>query len=91
MNDRDNTPRLRAHLLADAVLLGLLLALPGCKSAPKTDNAPLEQAGMYFDGVQQLHALNLSQGPSLAAIFTPFWPRSPPNDWRRQHDRNTSP
>ena len=62
MNARDNTPRLRAHLLADAVLLGLLLALPGCKSAPKTDNAPLEQAGMYFDGVQQLHALNLSQG-----------------------------
>ena len=21
------------------------------------------------------------------AIFTPFWPRSPPNDWLRQPDR----
>jgi hypothetical protein len=27
---------------------------------------------------------------SLAAIFTPFWPRSPPNGWLRQPNRNTS-
>jgi hypothetical protein len=63
MNASAIPPRLWAHLVAGAALLGLLLALPGCKSAPpKTDSTPLEQAGMYFDGIQQLHALNLSQG-----------------------------
>src|SRR5215471_2060373 len=25
-------------------------------------------------------------GPSLAAIFRPFWPRSPPNGWLPQPD-----
>jgi hypothetical protein len=28
-----------------------------------------------------------SNGPSRAPIFTPLWPRSPPNDWLRQPDR----
>jgi hypothetical protein len=32
-----------------------------------------------------------SSGPSPAAIFTPFWPRSPPNGWLQQPNRNTSP
>lgn len=32
-----------------------------------------------------------SNGLSLVAIFTPFWRRSPPNDWLRQPDWNTSP
>ena len=62
MNLCAHTPGSRVHLMANAALLGLLLALPSCKSAPKTDNAALEQAGMYFEGIQQLRALNLSQG-----------------------------
>ena len=45
-----------------AFILGLLLAaLPGCKSAPKVDPSPLEQAGMYFNNVSQLRELNLTQ------------------------------
>jgi hypothetical protein len=49
---------LRARLLAGAVLL---VALSGCKSAPKADQSPLEQASMYFNNVAQLRELNLSQ------------------------------
>ena len=33
----------------------------------------------------------LSNGPSRAMIFTPFWPKSPLSAWHRQPDRNTSP
>jgi hypothetical protein len=36
-------------------------ALSGCKSAPKVDPSPLEQAGMYFNNVAQLRELNLTQ------------------------------
>src|SRR5215510_11807418 len=31
-----------------------------------------------------------SSGLSPDAIFTPFWQRSPSNDWLRQPDRDTS-
>lgn len=50
--------RLRVRLLAGAVLLA---ALSGCKSAPKVDPSPLEQAGMYFNNVTELRELNLTQ------------------------------
>jgi hypothetical protein len=46
---------------SSAALLGLLAALSGCKSAPKVDPSPLEQAGMYFNNVAQLRDLNLTQ------------------------------
>jgi hypothetical protein len=61
MNARASISRLRTDLVADAILLGLLLALPGCNAATKPDPA-IEQAGIYFDGIQQLHTLKLSQG-----------------------------
>jgi hypothetical protein len=50
----------RAQFRARASLL-VLLALSGCKSAPKVDPSPLEQAGMYFNNVAQLRQFNLTQ------------------------------
>ena len=64
MNIRAGARRLRACLLADAALLLLLAALPGCKTAPKAavDPSPLEQAGMYFNSIEQLRGLKLTEG-----------------------------
>lgn len=61
MDVRPSPRRLRIHLLAGAAFLGLLAALPGCKTAPKVDPSPLEQAGMYFNGIEQLRQLKLTQ------------------------------
>lgn len=61
MNARASAPRPQTGLVANAILLGLLLTLPGCKTGPQLDPA-LEQAGLYFDGIPQLHALKLAQG-----------------------------
>ena len=61
MNIRTSARRLRAQLLADAALLCLLAALPGCKMAPKVDPSPLEQAGMYFNSIEQLRGLKLTE------------------------------
>jgi hypothetical protein len=49
---------LRASLFAGIVLL---VVLSGCKSAPKVDSSPLEQAGMYFNNIAQLREFNLTQ------------------------------
>jgi hypothetical protein len=56
-----STPRLRATGLAVAVaLFGLLLSLDGCKKAAPKAESQLEQAGMYFDHIQELHNLKMS-------------------------------
>jgi hypothetical protein len=39
----------------------VLAALSGCKSTPKVDPSPLEQAGMYFNNIEQLRELGLTQ------------------------------
>src|SRR5579862_8966071 len=41
--------------------LATLVLFAGCKSAPKVDASPLEQAGMYFNDVAQLRSLHLTQ------------------------------
>ena len=41
--------------------LVLLAALTSCQSAPQVDPSPLEQAGMYFNSVEQLRQFNLTQ------------------------------
>jgi hypothetical protein len=46
---------------AAAALLATLLVFAGCKSAPKVDDSQLEQAGMYFNNIAQLRALDLRQ------------------------------
>jgi hypothetical protein len=61
MNTRCSAHALRAKAWAGPILLGMLAILPGCKSAPKVDPSPLEQAGMYFNNVAQLRDLNLTQ------------------------------
>jgi hypothetical protein len=61
MNIRSNARTQRAGILAGPALLGILAALSGCKSAPKVDASPLEQAGMYFNNIAELRALNLTQ------------------------------
>jgi hypothetical protein len=51
----------RCKILRGCLLLTLLATLPGCKSAPKVDPSPLEQAGMFFNNVAQLREFNLTQ------------------------------
>ena len=46
---------------ASALLLAAMALLGGCKSAPKVDASPLEQAGMYFNNIAELRSLNLTQ------------------------------
>src|SRR5580692_8416832 len=42
------------------VLLAASLTLSACKSAPKTDTAALDQAGMWFNSITELKTLNVS-------------------------------
>lgn len=51
---------MRGRLLI-AVALSSALAAGGCKHAPTLDTRPLDQAGMWFESVQQLRELNVSQ------------------------------
>jgi hypothetical protein len=53
--------RTLAAAIQGAALLAVLAALAGCKSTPKVDPSPLEQAGMYFNNIDQLKQLNLTQ------------------------------
>jgi hypothetical protein len=43
-----------------ACLLGAALALAGCSKLHRTDLKPLDQAGMYFNNVEQLRQLGVS-------------------------------
>lgn len=45
-----------------ALFLGLaaLLCVSGCKKAPKDDDTALDQAGMWFNSVEELRILNVS-------------------------------
>lgn len=61
MNACPSARTLRARFLTGPILLGVLAILPGCKSAPKVDPSPLEQAGMYFNNVEQLREFTLTQ------------------------------
>ena len=61
MNIRLSARPWRADVWVCPALLGLLAILPGCKSTPKIDHSPLEQAGMNFKGMDQLRELNLTQ------------------------------
>ena len=50
-------------LAAKFVLSGLALALflvPGCKQLKPTDTRPLDQAGMWFNSIEQLKALKIT-------------------------------
>jgi hypothetical protein len=60
MDDRNVPPVVPGRLTASALLATLAL-FAGCKSAPKVDASPLEQAGMYFNDVAQLRPLHLTQ------------------------------
>jgi len=52
--------RFPAAPLAGGILLLLALALLACQSAPRTDTSPLDQAGMWFSGVEQLRQLEVT-------------------------------
>jgi hypothetical protein len=60
MDARSSERALRVGGLACAILLGLLTALSGCNSASK-DPSPLEQAALYFNDIEPLRELNLTQ------------------------------
>ena len=53
--------------------------------------AELEQRLLAFQIHYERTASPLKWTFTRATIFTPLWPSSPPNDWLRQPDRNTSP
>jgi len=40
--------------------LAVLLCVSGCKKAPKEDDTALDQAGMWFNSVEELRVLNVS-------------------------------
>ena len=61
MDARSSARFLRANGWTGPILLGMLAVLSGCKSAPKVDPSPLEQAGMYFNNIAQLREFNLTQ------------------------------
>lgn len=60
MNRHPSARRFRAEPLAGPILLALLWALAGCQTAPRVDTSPLDQAGMWFDGVEQLRELQVT-------------------------------
>jgi hypothetical protein len=61
MNARRSSVRLPAKMLTGPILFGILAVLPGCKSSPKVDASPLEQAGMYFNDIAELRDFHLTQ------------------------------
>lgn len=52
--------RVQNRRLLPACLLTFLFFLSACKSAPKTDMAALDQAGMWSTSVEELRTLNVS-------------------------------
>jgi hypothetical protein len=52
--------RLPAESLVGGVLLAFVLLWAGCQSAPRVDTSSLDQAGMWFNGVEQLRELSVT-------------------------------
>jgi hypothetical protein len=59
----------RARHRPALVVLAIVLSVAGCHSIPPLDTKPLDTAGMNYDAIQQLKALNIT-APEVAQLAT---------------------
>src|SRR5579863_4959944 len=57
---RSRLPRWRAPLELFSLLIALAFIVAGCHSIPPVDTKPLDTAGMSYDAIKELAALNIS-------------------------------
>jgi hypothetical protein len=60
VNQPADARRFRVERLASGMLLAWVLVWAGCQSASRTDTAALDEAGMWFNGVEQLRELSVT-------------------------------
>ncbi len=59
----------RARRRSALVVLAIVLSVAGCHSIPPLDTKPLDTAGINYDAIQQLKALNIT-APEVAQLAT---------------------
>jgi hypothetical protein len=62
-------PAFRARYCSALVVLATVLFVAGCHSIPPLDTKPLDTAGMNYDAIHQLTALNIT-APEVAQLVT---------------------